>query len=134
MKFDNFWNANLEKYKSIAKTDFELQSKAGWGAWIANMKMETGNNFALDIPKEFTIFGASHEEVKSFLIERLQIAQFNYIKKYPVAREGFPNKSFDCTPSWKKICADAISSIKENNSYIYFEGIPKLDIIIHKNS
>lgn len=129
MNFDEFWKKHEQKYKSLAQQDFE---KLQQGAFCAMVRINTDDDFSLDIGENISVYGNSKKDVIKNLIKTLENAQFTYCKTWSVISKDVEQKG-DYSKNWFFIRDEAIKELKAGNTNIEFGGNQTIEISIFEN-
>lgn len=131
MTFEQFWEQNAEKYKQQAMKDFDrLQN----GKFEAVVRIDTDDDFALDIEYDFSMYAQTREELVAKLIEKFNNAKVTHGKSWSVTYSDGTSKSGNKCDIWDYIRTEAIAALEEKygQDYIYVGGNQTININIEE--
>lgn len=117
LTFEEYWNINKEKYIKRAMEDYNLIN----AHYIATIKINTDDDFSLDLGYDFTLYGESQLILNEKVIKHLEKLQVVNIKTIHKMIDGklaeFPDYNL-----WYDIRKEAINQVKQNYNYIQVGG------------
>jgi hypothetical protein len=127
LTFEEFWVANFEEYRALARAKYEHQTG---GRWFAIVSIDSDDDFLLDIDHDFKMYGASKDELMAELVLRLNSSGFEYLKTWSMTDSRGNRTSGDYTAAWTNIRDEAIKQLNEGNHCILFGGNRTIEISI----
>ena len=130
MSFEKYWMENEKRFMEIARAEYE---QLQMGCFVAKVKIDTDDDFALDIPYSFEVFGVNQKDVSQKLIKTLKEAKLTYIKSWSI-KSDYGNKQFgDYSETWLRMRDLAIKALNEDVADFSYGGNQRMEIMIREN-
>lgn len=127
--FEEYWQANIEKYKALALIDYGNDSSY---PWRADISIDDDDDFTLDINNDIRITADSHDTLISTVVERLTNAKFKYVKTWSMTDSNGVKTIGDYSHVWYEIRDEAIGELRNGQCDISLGGNQTIDIVIWK--
>ena len=131
--FDEFWekhgDAYIEHAKSIANEDFKRLNS---GKFVANIEIETDDDFCLEGGTSFSIYANSKKESLKKTIIHLKDIKFDYIPEWAKKSDGSLEERY--TSKWTHIKDEAMKRLVNGETSISLGGNQTIEIDIRENN